>query len=68
MPDERAQRNFTDPDSRIMAGPGGRDFQQSYNCQRVVGSEHQVIVAALASNQPSDKGQAVSKIEETVGN
>ena len=51
-----------------MAGPGGRDFQQSYNCQRVVGSEHQVIVAALASNQPTDKGQAVSKIEETVGN
>ena len=29
---------------------------------------HQVIVAARATNQPSDKGQAVSMIEETVNN
>ena len=29
---------------------------------------HQVIVAARATNQPSDKGQAVSMIEETIGN
>ena len=60
VPDDKAQRNFTDPDSRIMPGPGGRDFQQSYNCQAVVDSEHQVIVAARATNQPSDKGQAVT--------
>ena len=33
VPDEKAQRNFTDPESRIMPGPGGRDFQQAYNCQ-----------------------------------
>ena len=68
VPGERAQRNFTDPESRIMPGPGGRDFQQSYNCQAVVDSEHQVIVAARATDQPSDKGQAVSMIEETVSN
>ena len=68
VPDDKAQRNFTDPDSRIMPGPGGRDFQQSYNCQAVVDSEHQVIVAACATDQPSDKGQAVSMIEETVSN
>ena len=68
VPDDKAQRNFTDPDSRIMPGPGGRDFQQSYNCQAVVDSAHQVIVAARATNQPSDKGQAVSMIEETVNN
>ena len=68
VPDDKAQRNFTDPDSRIMPGPGGRGFQQSYNCQAVVDSEHQIIVAARATNQPSDKGQAVSMIEETVGN
>ena len=68
MPDDKAQRNFTDPDSRIMPGPGGRDFQQSYNCQAVVDSEHQVIVAARATDQPSDKGQAVSMIEETILN
>ncbi len=68
VPDDKAQRNFTDPDSRIMPGPGGRDFQQSYNCQAVVDSAHQVIVAARATNQPSDKGQAVSMIEETANN
>ncbi len=68
VPDDKAQRNFTDPDSRIMPGPGGRDFQQSYNCQAVVDSEHQVIVAARATDQPSDKGQAVSMIEETILN
>ena len=68
VPDDKAQRNFTDPDSRIMPGPGGRDFQHSYNCQAVVDSDHQVIVAARATNQPSDKGQAVCMIEETVSN
>ena len=68
VPDDKAQRNFTDPDSRIMPGPGGRDFQQSYNCQVVVDRTHQVIVAARATNQPSDKGQAMSMIEETVSN
>ena len=30
--------------------------------------EHQVIVAARATNQPSDKQQAVSMIEETISN
>ena len=66
VPDDKAQRNFTDPDSRIMPGPGGRDFQQSYNCP-VVDSSHQVIVAARATDQPSDKRQAVM-VEETIGN
>ena len=51
-----------------MPGPGGRDFVQAYNCQAVVDNAHQVIVAARATNQPSDKGQAVSMIEETVSN
>ena len=68
VPEDKAQRNFTDPESRIMPGPGGRDFVQAYNCQAVVDNAHQVIVAARATNQPSDKGQAVSMIEETVSN
>ena len=49
VPEDKAQRDFTDPDSRIMPGPGGRDFQQAYNCQAVVDSAHQVIVAARAT-------------------
>ena len=44
-----ARGNFSDPESRISDGPRGRDFQQSYNCQAVVGQEHQVILAAWAS-------------------
>ena len=68
LPEDKAQRNFTDPDSRIMPGPGGRDFQQAYNCQAVVDSERQVIVAARATNIPSDKQQAVTMVEETIAN
>ena len=51
MPHDKAQRNFTDAESRIMPGPGGRDFLQAYNCQAVVDHAHQVIVAARATNQ-----------------
>lgn len=68
VPDDQAQRNFTDPESRIMPGPGGRDFLQAYNCQAVVDHEHQVIIAARATNQASDKQQAVVMIEETIAN
>ena len=68
VPGDKTQRNFTDPDSRIMPVPGGKDFQQSYNCQAVVDSTRQVIVAARATNLPSDKGQAVAMVEEATGN
>ena len=57
VPEDKAQRNFTDPESRIMPVPGGRDFLQGYNCQAVVDSVHQVIVAARATNQPSDNAK-----------
>ena len=68
VPDDKAQRNFTDPESRIMPAPGGRDFLQAYNCQAVVDSAHQVIVAAQATNQTSDKQQAVAMVEEAIDN
>ena len=61
-------RNFTGPESRIMPGPGGRDFLQGYNCQAVVDSAHQVIVAARATYQASDNQQAVGMIEEAIDN
>ena len=50
VPGDKAQRNFTDLESRIMPMSGGRDFQQAYNCQAVVDDAHQVIVAAEATN------------------
>ena len=68
VPEEKAQRNFTDPESRVMPGPGGRNFLQAYNCQAVVDHEHQVIIAAQATNQASDKQQAVVMIQETIAN
>ena len=68
VPDDKAQRNFTDAESRIMPGPGGRDFLQAYYCQAVVDSAHQVIVAARATNQSSDKQQAAAMMQETIDN
>ena len=68
VPDDKAQRNFTDPDSRITPVPGGRDFQQSYNYQAVVDSDCQVIVAARATNVPSDKQQAAPMVAEATLN
>ena len=67
-PEDKAQRNFTDAESRIMPASGGRDFQQAYNCQAVVDHAHQVIVAARATNQASDQQQAVAMMQETIGN
>ena len=67
-PGDKAQRNFTDAESRIIPAPGGKDFLQGYNCQAVVDSAHQVIVAARATNQTSDKQQAVAMMEETIDN
>jgi len=42
----KAQRNFTDPESRIMRSGEGA-FIQGYNGQAAVDSEHQIIVAAF---------------------
>ena len=38
------------------------------NCQAVVDSAHQVIVATWATNLTADKQQAVSMLENTIGN
>ena len=58
VPDDKAQRNFTDPESRIMPAPGGKHFIQAYNAQAAVDSAHQVIVAAEVTNKPADRGQS----------
>jgi transposase len=68
VPEDKVQRNFTDPDSRIMPGPGGKVFNQSYNCQAAVDSAHQVIVATEVTNQPSDHGWALPLVKEIESN
>ena len=52
LPKPAAQRNFTDPDSRIMERGG--DIVQAYNCQAAVDAEFQIIVAQGVSNQSPD--------------
>lgn len=51
-PKSKAQRNFTDADSRIMYRDGA--YVQAYNAQIAVDEEHQIIVAAALSNQAPD--------------
>jgi len=36
VPDPKAQRNFTDPDSRIMKDGASKSFEQAYNAQIIV--------------------------------
>jgi transposase len=62
-PDEKAQRNFTDPDSRIMPVASG-GFGQCYNCQAVVDEAAQVIVAAVATQSPNDARQVEPMVAE----
>ena len=51
-PKPKAQRNFTDPESRIMFRDGA--FMQAYNGQIAVDEGHQIIVAAALSIQLPD--------------
>jgi transposase len=67
-PPDKTQRNFTDPESRIMPAAGGKHFEQAYNVQAAVDSTCQVIVAAEVTDQPSDRGQAVPMIEQVKAN
>ena len=61
---ERAQTNFTDPESRIMHTPDG--FQQCYNAQAVVDGESQVIVACEVSQAPPDVQRLRPMLEQTI--
>jgi hypothetical protein len=57
QPGDNAQRNFTDPDSRIMKDGATKSFAQCYNAQAAVDEEAQVIVAATLTQQSNDVGQ-----------
>jgi hypothetical protein len=68
-PKPKAQRNFTDPDSRIMKDGATKSFEQCYNGQVAVdGSGHQIIVAALLTQHTNDKQELQPLIEETKAN
>jgi transposase len=62
-PDNTAQRNFTDPESRIMPdGANKGSFVQGYNAQIAVDSASQVIVAAEVTQETNDKKQLLPMI------
>ena len=61
QPDPKAQRNFTDPESRIMKSKEG--FVQAYNAQAAVDADTQIIVAHELTQCGSDQGQLVPLVE-----
>jgi hypothetical protein len=67
-PDDKAQRNFTDPDSRIMIDGATKAFIQGYNAQIAVDGESQVIVACAVTQETNDKRQLVPMAERMKAN
>ena len=61
-PPDKAQRNFTDPDSRIMPSQGG--FIAGYNGQIAVDAAHQVIVAQRLATNPADFAGLVPLVDQ----
>jgi transposase len=56
-PDAKAQKNFTDPESRIMKSKDG--FVQAYNAQAAVDAQAQIIVAQDVTQSAVDCAQLV---------
>jgi transposase len=67
-PPPKAQRNFTDPDSRIMKDGATKGFVQAYNAQAAVDGAAQVIVAAAVTQDANDKRQLVPMLTQVTGN
>jgi transposase len=61
VPEDKAQYNFTDPESRIMKGADG--FVQAYNAQIVVEECSQLIVAQAVTQEANDKKQTIPMVE-----
>jgi len=61
------QRNFTDPESKIMKASDGA-FHQSYNAQAIVDEHAQVILSADASNQAPDTPQLEAALDQLAEN
>jgi transposase len=69
VPEDSAQENFTDPDSRIMKRAGG-GFDQCYNGHTAVDAQEQIIVAAELTNQGPDNDRLpvlLQAVQDTLG-
>ena len=70
LPSDKAQRNFTDSDSRIMKVSSTNSFEQCYNGQAIVDDSSQVIVAAGLSQHANDVEEVepiLDILEENLG-
>jgi len=65
-PAPKAQRNFTDPESRVLLTRDG--FIQGYNAQAAVDGKAQVIVAHALTNGQSDQDQLTILLDGTERN
>ena len=67
VPEPKAQRNFTDPESRIMRSkPDG--WIQGYNAGAVVDAAHQVIVATAISTDTTDTRSLPHLVDQVEAN
>ena len=66
-PDGKVQRNFTDPESRIMKD-SNKAFVQAYNGQAAVDADNQIIVACDLTNQAADSPHLSGMIDKTLEN
>jgi transposase len=66
VPDDKAQDNFTDPQSRIMKM--GTAFEQGYNAQAAVDADSQLIIANGLTNNAADNGELLPMVEAVKNN
>ncbi len=66
VPVPKAQRNFTDPESKIMK-TSNKGFDQCGNAQAVA-NEQQIIIAADVTDQANDVRQTVPMMDQTIAN
>ena len=62
LPEPKAQRNFTDPESRIVKTKDS--YIQGYNAQAAVDTQAQIIVAQTLSNNGNDQAQLAPLLED----
>jgi transposase/cytochrome c5 len=66
-PKDKAQANFTDPQSRIMKNGDGA-YIQAYNAQAVVDDAHQIITAADVTTNPADALNYTEMLDQSAAN
>ena len=61
-PNDKAQLNFTDPDSKILKTKNG--YEQGYNCQAAVDAHAQIILAHSTAAEQNDVQQLIPMVQQ----